>query len=890
MLALLTACFLLGLLMGSYLPFFPVTVFCLLVVIGLAVTRLEWKERIAAREGLLCFAVVLAGTCYWPAYNFAASGGISLPPSIDEEPTRIVGRVTEPVRRISGQHILVIEVSETGTPPVATPILGRVRLTWRQPDVPVLQGDVIEYQGRLHPPHGLNNPGGFDFAAYLAGQGIVAVSSFTGPGRLHRLESGLDSWRWAPWATIDSWRLLVQQAAEASLDQPLRGLFLGIILGEQHELPARIRDAFMTTGTVHILSISGSHLGLIAFLTFVIVRALCRPLPNRWTLTLNRWRLTGTRLAILATVPVVVGYALLAGAEVATRRALVMVLAFLFAAWSGRDKPLLPILSLTALSMLLVNPQALFDVSFQLSYLSVLAIALYLSLRAEDPESDSSSFDPAPTVPLRSFRPNWGRAGQWLIQSLLLSLAITLVTLPLVARYFHQFAWISPFANLVIVPLAGFVVVPVGLVSALWLLASGGEGLPLVQLNEAVLRLLTNTTELWATIPAVDRHVAAPSLLMLCAYYALLALTVRPDSQKPTRLAAIGSLAVLLLWWAMSPVTTLLPGQVRVTFLDVGQGDATVIQLAGDQDDQRDQTIVIDGGGHYGQFDLGASVVGPYLWDQGIHRIDHLIGTHPQLDHIGGIPWLIRHFEVARYWGNGVPRSEAFYLDLRQALSEKGLNELIPAAGETIAAEGGCVLSIVSPMPSEITPVGVEWSPRSGSALNNLSVASRLECGAASFLFAADLERPSLARLVQQGLAPRTQVVKVPHHGAASSLDLAWMRATAPEIAVLSVGRYNPYRHPHPQVLASYQAQGSLLFRTDRDGAITITGSAGSQHLLISSASQLKFERVSLTKTVWEQERRNYHRVCLRQFGPACWRAREPERLRPDPPNRTSSY
>lgn len=869
MLSLLTACFLLGLFLGSYLAFFPLTVSSLLFVIGLVVTWLERKGTIAIRDGLFSFAVILGGALYWPVYDYAASGTIPLAPSVDGT-TRIVGRIVEPIRRTTDQNILIVEADEVGTPPTATSVSGRMRLTWRHPDMPVLQGDRIEYRGHLHAPHGLNNPGGFDFEVYLAGQGITAVSSVTGPGRLQRLESGLDSWRWAPWATIDSWRLRIQRAVETSLDQPLRGLFLGLILGEQHELPSRIRDAFMATGTVHILSISGSHLGLIAFLNFVVVRTVCRTLPIRWTLTLNRVRLTGTRLAILATAPVVLVYALLAGAEVATIRALVMVLAFLFATWVGRDKPLLPILSLTALLMLLDNPRALFDVSFQLSFLSVFAIALYLSFLPEDRAPDPLPPEQAIGIPPLALRLNWARAGRWLAHSLLLSLAISLVTLPLVARYFHQFAWISPFANLVIVPLAGFLVVPIGFVSALWLLASGSESLPLTQLNEAVLWLLTETTAVWANIPSVDRHVAAPSLLMMFTYYVLLALAVRPNVRQPTRLAATGSLTAVLLWWAVSPAAALLPGQMRITFLDVGQGDAAVIQLPQDQGDLRAQTIVIDGGGRYGQFDLGAAVVGPYLWDQDIRRIDHLIGTHPQLDHIGGLPWLIRHFEVGRYWGNGVSRTERFYQDLQQALSEKGLKEHIPTAGETVAAEAGCALSIMSPIQSEGTPVGLDWSNRSGSTLNNLSVVSRLNCGAASFLFAADLERLGLTRLVQHQLAPRTQVVKVPHHGAASSLNLPWLRATAPQIAVISVSRHNPYHHPNPQVLSAYREQGSRLFRTDQDGAITVTASTQSQDLLISAASQLKFERVPLTDAVWNREQRNYRRVCLRQFGPLC--------------------
>lgn len=863
MLCFLTAGFLLGLFLGSYLPFFPLSVCCLLFATIWAVTWLERRGTIAVRDGLRLFAVVLGGTFYWPAYDYAVTATMPLPPSIDG-PTRIVGRIAEPVRRTTDQHILILQIVEIGLPTTATPASGLVRLTWRKPDITVLHGDLIEYHGHLHAPHGLKNPGGFDFGAYLAGRGIVAVSSFTGPGHLQRLESGRDSWRWAPWAMIDSWRLLVQQAAEASLDQPMSGLFLGIILGEQHELPPRIRDAFMTTGTVHILSISGSHLGLIALLTFVAVRMLCRFLPIRWTLGLNHLRLTGTRLAIVTTVPIVFIYAFLAGAEVATRRALVMVLAFLFATWSGRDKPLLPILSLTALLTVVVNPYALFEVSFQLSFLSVLAIALYLSFRGDDPDPQSLSFKTSTGIPPHSFQPHWARLRRWLAHSLLLSLAITLVTMPLVARHFHQFAWISPFANLIIVPFAGFLVVPIGLASALWLLASGGERLPLTQLNEAVLRLMTEAVEFWSSIPFVDWHIAAPSWLMLFTYYALLALAVRPTLRLPIRLAAMGSLTVVLFWWVLSPTATLLPGQMRVTFLDVGQGDATVIQMPGGQ------TTVIDGGGRYGQFDLGASVVGPYLWDQGIHRIDHLIGTHPQLDHVGGVPWLIRHFEIGRYWGNGVARTEGFYQDLLEALSEKGLTEQVPTAGETLAAEAGCALSIVIPRPPEMVRSGLDRTHRSGAALNNLSVATRLVCGQAAFLFAADLERPGLARLVQQRLAPHTTVLKVPHHGAASSLELGWMRATAPEIAVVSVGRSNPYHHPHPQVLAAYRDQGSRLFRTDHDGAITITGSPHSQNLLIVSASQLQFHRVSIVESALEQERRNYHRVCLRQFGSVC--------------------
>ena len=192
------------------------------------------------------------------------------------------------------------------------------------------------------------------------------------------LESGYAHAWWAIWNLFDRWRGNIRLAAVQTLSQPALGLYLGIIIGDRGYLDPELRDQFMATGTVHLLSISGSHLGLVALLIFSVVRWATILLPSDWLLALSR-RITPTRMAAVCTLLPVAGYACLAGAELATMRSLLMVTVGLSAIWLGQERRLFHALSAAAVVILLHDPQALFDISFQLSFLSVIAMAGWLS-------------------------------------------------------------------------------------------------------------------------------------------------------------------------------------------------------------------------------------------------------------------------------------------------------------------------------------------------------------------------------------------------------------------------------------------------------------------------------------------------------------------------------
>jgi len=839
---------LLGVALGSYLVYVPLLIlFCLLLAaISLTIGERYWK--LTASQGAVLYGALLAGVLLWAA---CAGGGPGSPlAALDGQgPVLLRGTVVEPPRHAPNRIVLVLNATRAGEGAGSRAVSGRLRVTWREPDRAFLPGDEVGFTARVHPPSGTRNPGGFDYAAYLVHQGIDAVASVSGPGRVVLTAAPPRFSRWTPWRVIERWRGRIREAALGTLSDPARGIFLGIIIGEQGYLTDEVRDAFMATGTVHILSISGSHLGLVALLSFLFVKGGCRMLPVAWLLALSR-SITPTRLAAVATMVLVTFYTLLAGAEVATVRSLVMIAIVMLAVWLARAHELLRAVACAALLLVAQNPRALYDISFQLSFMAVVAIALVIGARSAE---DADGLPPR-------HRSMWDRAGTRLRDYFWLTGGVTLATLPLVAFYFKQIAWLGVIANAVVVPLAGFVLVPLGLSSAVWLLVAGQESLPAASVHQAVSESMSNIVGVLAMAPGAEWHVASPRILAMAAFYLLLAGVIWPAAEGRgawrRRVSLIGVMLVLV-WWGWSPRDA--PGHdaVRVTFLDVGQGDACVLELPDGQ------TVLIDAGARYDTLDMGRAVVGPYLWERGITRLDHVVATHPQLDHVGGLAWVIRSFDVGRYWSNGVAREEPFYRRLQDALRARGLVEERAEEGRAIIDTGPCRLHVLNPPagPLRSRPGDGAQRTSSGSILNNLSIVTRLQCGAQTFVLTADAEAGALARLHRREPRARATILKVPHHGAASSLYRPWIEQAGARAAVISAGRQNAYGHPAPDVVTAYRESGIHLLRTDHDGAVWVTARLSRPGFRIETAQEAGLTAIPISGILGPGEGRNYARL-----------------------------
>jgi competence protein ComEC len=413
---------------------------------------------------------------------------------------------------------------------------------------------------------------------------------------------------------------------------------------------------------------------------------------------------------------------------------------------------------------------------------------------------------------------------------------ITLATLPLVAFHFNQVPWLGLIVNLLVIPFVGFVLLPFCLMAAGWIVATKSATVPAGFLIESLSHGMIEIVHFLADLPGAEWHVAAPTLPTMLLFYALgwsmlrLASSDRRAALRPT----IGfGMALLLAWWIWSP--RLFPEQdhIRVTFLDVGQGDGAVIELP------HGLTMLVDGGAAYERFDMGRAVVAPFLWNRGIRHVDHVVGTHPQLDHVGGLAWVLQHFDIGTVWTNGLTRPEPFWQQIEQTVMRRHLTPLTAGPDRQVPMPGPCRLTFLNP-PADRSIL----TSREAKSLNNQSVVTQLSCQNRLMLFTGDIEREALMRLHREGRTEHLTVLKVPHHGARNSLEPAWLQTAAPEIAVISAGRHNAYGHPAGEVLAAYRAIGTEVMRTDRQGAIWVDIDLSQNRLLVRSMDDWRLGRL----------------------------------------------
>jgi competence protein ComEC len=538
----------------------------------------------------------------------------------------------------------------------------------------------------------------------------------------------------------------------------------------------------------HILSISGLHVALVAAFFFGLTRFLVRLFPP----LLLRFNLNNTS-ALVAIFPVIF-YTFIAGMGVAAVRSAIMALSFLLALLLDRQKDLYDALFLAGFLILVAAPAALFDVSFQLSFLAVFAM-VYLVPRFLEMGA-----------PLK----RWADEQSWLKRkiaiyagaSLLTSAAAILGTGPLVGLYFNRISVVGFLANLLLVPLMGLGSTLLSLLTALIVFLSSPLALILTEVNVLLLRLSVSLVDFFSRWPLASYRITTPSWAEILLFYGVI-LCAANLKRRPR---AIYVLAVLIgIFIAVQVYDSRLrghPDRLEVSFLDVGQGDAAVVHLPGGK------VMVIDAGGTPdGSFDPGERIVAPYLWQRKIKRIDFLVSTHYHPDHLQGLFFLLENFEVTRVWVNG--DREADFSGAERFLLSAG-DRVRAMNRENRAAEiGGVRLEFLHPPRAQREFWG-----------NSASLVLRLTYGAHGFLFCGDIESLAEEEILKGNSDLISTVLKAPHHGSKTSNSARFVKSTRPQFAVFTVRAGGRSHLPNPEVLERYKTIGAKILRTDRDGAI----------------------------------------------------------------------
>jgi competence protein ComEC len=588
------------------------------------------------------------------------------------------------------------------------------------------------------------------------------------------------------------------------------------LLGDSSQVQKIWTEHYRRTGTFHALVISGQHLSVI---TGVLIALL-------------RWILPGSRLGLFAGIAIAWIYAFLAGWTPPVIRAAAGLSLFLAGSIVYRRARVLNVLAAVTIAFLLIDPGQVWDASFQLSFLAVAAIGglaaplldrfvtpyLNAARHLDEPDRDLT-LGPAVAecqVELRLLARTFslitrlpeplaiGLTG-FLWRGLLTAASLLSVTLAIQAVlalpmiwYFHRAPVSGLLANLLIA-------IPVEIA-----LMAGFAGLVLdwawaARLSFAMLEFtgeIVRFSAAWepdVRIPSPPAWFAAALVLSLL----LLAWSLRAARFRWIALPAALAGLILLLAPPFRPVQH--PGSLEFTAIDVGQGDGLLLSFP------RGATMLVDGGGGPGALNTGEDVIGPYLWSRRIRRVDVIAVTHAHSDHIGGVVALIDAFQPRELWAGLMHPANPDWQAVEAAARRHRVQIRQPRAGDCFHIDG-VEIRALAPFPDEIPPV----EPH-----NNDSLVLALAHGRHRFLLAGDAEAAVEQRLLTPDFG-RFDVLKVGHHGSRTSTSEPFLEAVRPAIVVLSAGRRNRFRHPHPLVMARFEERKVQMMRTDRDGLVTV--------------------------------------------------------------------
>ena len=650
---------------------------------------------------------------------------------------RVVGRlVGAPTRWSVDRARLLVEVERVDE----APRTGRVQIAAYGALPPLGAGQRIEIDARLARPGGFRNPGGFDYAGWLADQDIFVTAS----ARAERAVA-LEEPR-------PPWHVRVRRHATATLEARLppvsAALLAGLLFGERAGLPADVDDGFRRAGVYHVLAVSGFNVAILAGAVWSVLALVG----------------VGRRASAIGAMAAVLAFAAVVGPEPSVLRATIMAILVLTALLLDRDAAVINSLALAALVILVARPGDLRDPGFQLSFAATAGIV---------------------AAPLPRGR---------VLSAIGVSVAAQLAVLPITLAHFNQVSTIGVVANLGVVPLAGVATV-LGLTAvALSFAWEAGAGV-LLEATWPALLLLRGLVALAAAVPGAVVHFPSPAAVAVGLYaaglgLALIAWRTREVAPRRARGLAAASAACLVaaVAGAVWPVVRPSDGRLRVTVLDVGQGDAIVVEAP----DGRTALIDAGTGGPY-RIDAGARVVAPFLWSRGVLRLAALAVTHADADHAGGAAAVRRLFSIREQWTTETFRDGPIFF-------------------------GGAMISLLWPCGGE---EGAP-PPRPAQSRNNQALVLRIETGAVAIVLASDIEAEAEMALVRGSAPLAASVLKVPHHGSRTSSTPQFLASVHPAVAVISVGARNVYGHPDAGVLARLTAAGAIVYRTDRDGALVL--------------------------------------------------------------------
>ncbi|MFO8113108.1 MAG: ComEC/Rec2 family competence protein [Desulfosalsimonadaceae bacterium] len=808
-----------GIIAGRHIPisWFPPAAFLLVfMAMGWLIFSVIRKRPLACAPILLFF---ILGWLAISSFVPPAFPPESVLPFMDGTPRKISGTVVQPPVHMGFRTRCVLtdmEVHTGGDSPQRKALPGNIQLTVYGDAPDILPGARITIFRPIRPVRNFANPGGFDYRQYMAYRNTWGTAWDSGK----RIELAPHEKGKPFLPAVSNVRMAIDQGIASVNDEDTRAVLSALIIGKKDRISPGLRASFNRAGVSHLLAISGLHVGIVATVSFFLISVAL----SRSTFLLKRGIMKKT--AALLSMLFVLAYGMIAGMSPSTQRAVIMICIFLAAYVFDRQYNRANTVAAAALGILAVSPQSLFDISFQLSFAAVAAILMGLYWMPVFPETVDEPFRKRLLRIVTGF--------MWV------SILAIIGTTPLLAYYFNQATLLGIIANLLLIPLIGFIVVPLGLTSALLYFLFKPAGLFGFSIAERLLQLSLFIVNRIADLPYGSFTTVTPSILeLVCIYILLISVPLLLIIRKKGRngkppytstgmhaqneenpilsyrrtIAATAAIAVAVLtmdaaYWVHRRFFN---SELTVTYLDVGQGNAAFIEIPGGE------TLLIDGGGFgdNASFDVGAMIVAPFLWRNKVRSIDTVILSHPHSDHLNGLLYILDNFDIGKVISTHYPADSANYSRFLERIQHRGIDH--PAFSDIpdeSIAEGADVHIFYPPraQPGDQAPAN----------LNNGSVVARLSFNGTSFLFPGDVESTAEAEIVKlAGERLRSTFMLSPHHGSSTSSSAKFLDAVDPEVIVVSA-RKDRFGFPSDDVLERYTQRGCIIYQTETHGAVKV--------------------------------------------------------------------
>ncbi|MFH1776386.1 MAG: DNA internalization-related competence protein ComEC/Rec2 [Candidatus Omnitrophota bacterium] len=645
---------------------------------------------------------------------------------------------------------------------------GRVMVTSLK-DFDYAYGQYIVIEGMISRPRPPDNPAGFDYPEYLKRQKIHA-SLFAGERAAHLLlcPEAIEELKLEPRRLQDKFSKIINQ----SFHPPYAALYDAILLGRRSNLDQEIKDNFIKTGTMHMLAISGLHIGIVVFLILGVLK-LCR---------------VRRKLRIITTMFVLLIYALICRERPSVLRAVIMSEVFMLGWLLMRRITVAGGLSLAGIFLLTKNPYMLQDAGFLLSFASVFSI-IYLSSLLED----FFHITYAPKIRRRD------RVWNYFKKATVISTSVFIGIWPIIAYFFNTVSWISVMVNILVIPIL-FLVVSIGMLLLIFGTISPIFSQIFADLGMFFMQIILKITAVFAKFPLGFIHVPSPTLIFIIFYYLVIFVVFNHERLRVSKAKALILVIMFInLCLGVKIYNNLMEDdKLKVIFFSLGNSDAICLQFP------HQQAILIDTGGSY-EFDVAGSVLLPYLWQQGINRINAVIITHPHYDHLGGIFGLSANARIDNIFENGQRMESAFYKKYEKLLKDKKIKRYILHRGDKIKGFKNTEIEVFHPSKEFF---------EQGFGVNNNSLVLKVRYKNFTMLLCADIMKEAIMDLLKNESHEELGAVvyKAPHHGKEWRDDDKLELIIDPEITIIT----------QKKKCGEY-AENRNIFSTAECGAVIIT-------------------------------------------------------------------